>query len=198
MNSSTIKLPELCLLFATELEANSFVEKLNINFSSDKYKYGLHEKFSLVIAGMGKVNAACATMWVIDCGAKKIINAGIAGALNESLELFSLYKPGLVKDLDLLNFTIPQLKTGESSITLGTVGSPLKGGSLKNQLVDQADLIDMEGFAIAKVSEQLGVSCTFIKVVSDYCMNNSSDEIIKNLPKLSEKLADELILFLNL
>lgn len=198
MNVPTTKLHQTCILMATELEAKAFVEQLKLKYLTDKFKYALHEKFSLVIMGMGKVNAACAAMWAINHGATKIINAGIAGALNESLALFNVYTPGIVNDLDLLNFSMPQVITGKSKVSLGTVGSPLKGDPLRDQLVEHVDLIDMEGYAVAKVSELSGVSCELMKIVSDYCLKNSSDEIIKNLPKLSEILADELILFLNL
>lgn len=198
MSVTKNKLHHTCVLMATKLEAQVFSERLGLEYISDQFEHAIHDKFSIVIGGMGKVNAACATLWSINQGANRIINVGIAGALNESLQLFGTYQPSIVKDLDLIDFSMPQLITGDSLLSLGSVGSPLKGGQLRDQFVGQVDLIDMEGYAVAKVSEQLGASVEFIKIVSDYCLKNSSEEISKNLTKLSKILAEELILFLNM
>ena len=47
---------------------------------------------SVVICGVGKVNAACGAQYAIDClGADEIINLGVAGGLNTNVKTGEIY-----------------------------------------------------------------------------------------------------------
>ena len=139
----------------------------------------------LYVCGIGKVNAAAATMKAICAGATEIWNAGLCGAFNLAMQIGDVYEveAAVEYDFDLaqLNGTeVGQLNERDSPfIPCATLGRfparKLASGDRFNDSDDDLQLFaqlgttlrDMEGAAIAHVCEQCGVCCVLIKCVSD-------------------------------
>ncbi|WP_109509405.1 nucleosidase [Nocardioides speluncae] len=131
----------------------------------------------LVITGMGKVAAATATAAALagydDLGGLTAINLGTAGALKDGLD--GLHLPSVVLNHDLdadalralgydprdrleLGGDGPVLATGDAFVT-----DPIRRAAL----AERADLVDMEGYAVAYAAQRAGVPVRLVKHVSD-------------------------------
>ena len=96
------------------------------------------------------------------------------------------YTPRNSKNEFILNHQGLKVATGDSFVT--------ENDSWLNQ--QNVDLVDMELFAIAKVSNKLGVQCMAIKYGSDLANSNASMDWKKSLDRakflLNEKIRDSL------
>lgn len=149
----------------------------------------------LYVSGIGKVNAAAATMKAICEGATEIWNAGLAGGFGADLAVGDIWgvEDACEYDFDLASINgvsvgvldgfdspyirlakIPALTTGafpwfKGWKTLAT-GDRFNDREDDTELIEQvlkAGLRDMEGAAIAHVCKQEGVRCSSLKCVSD-------------------------------
>lgn len=59
----------------------------------------------------------------------------------------------------------------------------------RNRLAQQAHLVDMEGYAIARVAQYFGLPVQLIKVVSDNANESAGDIWREAIPLLAEELA---------
>ena len=91
---SEIVLPTVGVIGAMEIEVNSLKDSMDIDTMINKaglkfYKGTLgNQKVVLVRSGVGKVNAAMATQFMIDnFSVSSIINTGIAGGVSEGIEV---------------------------------------------------------------------------------------------------------------
>lgn len=135
----------------------------------------LDEALPVLITGMGKVLAATAVSAVL-AGARPaaVVNLGTAGALRPGRS--GLHEIGTVLQHDL-DTTLLRTLTGRtygSPLVLGPAGPVLATGDLfvsaeaaRARLAERADLVDMEGYAVAWAAAQAGVPCRLIKQVSD-------------------------------
>ena len=163
---------------------------------------GLFEKENIPVfyTGLGKVNAALTAMDVIHTTrCKTIINLGTAGSrafkTHELVEVSAFVQRDM--DVSPLGFQIgetpfdplpgaieltphfPELPKG----ICGT-GDNFETGSPKLY----ADLVDMEGYAIAKVCRKMNVRMISLKYVADGADHNSHTDWGANLIPGSEKL----------
>ncbi len=144
----------------------------------------------LYVCGIGKVNAAAATMQAIKEGATEVWNAGLCGGFGEKVEVGGVYivDKAVEYDFDLakLNGTrVGQLneldtpylpfRTFQTSQTFQTF-LILATGDHFNDREDDYDLItkelgaslrDMEGAAIAHVCLKMNVPCFSVKCVTN-------------------------------
>lgn len=141
------------------------------------------EHLTTVLTGIGKVEAAAATAMAIAAYQPRVIvNVGTAGALTD--EVAGLKTPSLVINHDLDADMIRQLgypAIDSLELTQGD-GTVLATGDLfvadsqvRDSLGSRAHLVDMEGFAIARVSQIFGIECRLVKVVSDSANSDSVD-----------------------
>ena len=145
----------------------------------------------LYVCGIGKVNAAAATMKAICEGADEIWNAGLCGGFGDGMEVGDVYavESAVEYDFDLaqLNGTrIGQLNEFDSPyLPFAKVESPtglslasrvlatgdhFRDGTEDHDLIVRelgASLRDMEGAAIAHVCRNAHVPCRSVKCVSD-------------------------------
>ena len=135
----------------------------------------------LYVSGVGKVNAAAATMKAICEGASEVWNAGLAGGFGPGVEVGGTYavKSAVEYDFDLakLNGTAKGVKNERTSacIPVGPAGKILATGDRFTDDDDDLELLaslgcelrDMEGAAIADVCDKAGVRCVMFKCVSD-------------------------------
>lgn len=142
----------------------------------------------VIITGVGKVAAASAVASALAVGSASgspfdlVVNVGSAGALHDHLE--GLHEIGSVLNHDLSADVLrgfgydPQewLTVGpEAGLRLATgdvfVSEPL----VRAGLAARADLVDMEGYAVAWASRQAGVPVRLIKHVSDKADEGAMD-----------------------
>jgi adenosylhomocysteine nucleosidase len=142
-------------------------------------------KFKVWYTGVGKVNATMfATMAAIQKDCAGIVNYGTAGVLKEDMAE-QLHIVGVCRQRDM--DARPQAHLGttpfeetpykgdivissNSNVTLSTGDNFV---TTKPEL--GSDLVDMEGYAIAKVSRHMNKPCLMLKYGSDFADENAAD-----------------------
>lgn len=171
------------------------------------------ETVAVVVCGVGKVNAACGTQYALDLlGADVIINLGVAGGLNDTVEVGGVYSVGKVVqyDFDLAQLNGTAIGTlnefEESYLPLSHArGFEEKAAGTGDRFNDDrddfllltagfgADLRDMELGAVAQVCAHANVKCYAFKAVSDVAGEGSTTEqYYKNLEICFNSLKGEL------
>jgi len=128
----------------------------------------------LLVCGPGKVNAALGVSRVL-AGARpsEVINLGTAGSLRDGLH--GTHVIGRVTQHDFDEKAIFAL-TGRDfggplglgdGPTLTTGDSFVADSAVRARLAEHADLVDMEGYAIASAAAAMGVPVRLVKHVSD-------------------------------
>ena len=163
------------ILFATEVEAKSFLDR------------GAPEGTVTVISGMGLDAARSATEKLIHDGCASIINAGVCGALNDALERGSVHRVSSVCSDELNSIAL----TG-TGLRLVSVKEPVFEAERKRVLAEHADLVDMEGYAVAKVCKECDIPCIQIKGVTDFGDSDGKADIQTHIDSVSEAVANEL------
>jgi len=129
----------------------------------------------VLITGAGKVNAAVALATTLAAASpSEVINLGTAGALRPGVEGTHLITMVTQHDLDdAALFALTGLHFSEP-IHLSTEGAVLTTGDAfiadaarRTELAAHADLVDMEGYAVARVCQTLAVPMRLVKQVSD-------------------------------
>lgn len=130
----------------------------------------------VLITGVGYLATASALQEVIrEYGApREIINVGTAGALTEGLEGFNRVSSVSMFDFDhqaidsFLGYsTYPTIELGGSGVKLASGGTFVAGGSLRDRLAQDFDLVDMEGYAVAYTALRMSLPVAVYKYVSD-------------------------------
>jgi len=171
------------ILFATEMEAKPFLSR------------GEPEGTVTVISGMGMEAARIATEKLIkEFGCTSVINAGVCGALHNRLERGGVYRVSMVSTEKLK--TAVNVGVGIGLKKLVTVEEPVFQPDRKRELSKQGDLVDMEGYAVARVCEEHNVPCIMIKGVTDFGDHNGKEDIQKHIDPVSETVADAILMCL--
>ncbi|GAB6903439.1 nucleosidase [Kineosporia succinea] len=135
----------------------------------------LPEGLPVLITGIGKINTTLALSTVLaSTRPSALINLGTAGALRPGLA--GLHEIGTVLQHDLDTDLLRRL-TGETygapiavrpdGLTLASGDTFVAGGPVRDALARRAQLVDMEGYAVAAVGEHFGVPVRLVKQVSD-------------------------------
>lgn len=131
----------------------------------------------VVVTGIGKTAAAVATTLALagaDPARTVVVNIGTAGALRPGLE--GLHLPGTVLNHDMNAEAVRALgyDPEERLAVEGGVATVLASGdvfvtdpAVRDTLASRADLVDMEGYAVAYACRRLGVPVRLVKHVSD-------------------------------
>lgn len=130
----------------------------------------------VLITGMGKVNAAAALGSVLGGGRlpAAVVNLGTAGALRPdrsgTFEVATVLQHDL--DTDFLRTLTGQtygapLTIAAGGAVLATGDSFIADDAARDRLARVADLVDMEGYAIAAAARDAGVPVRLVKHVSD-------------------------------
>lgn len=130
--------------------------------------------YRVLICGLGKVAAAATVAAALakDPSITEVINLGSAGALRDHVS--GIVPIGAVLNHDLSADALrsfgydPQewLTLGEG-LRLATGDLFVSESSVRRRLARQADLVDMEGYAVAWAARAAGVGVTLVKHVSD-------------------------------
>lgn len=171
------------------------------------------KEIALVICGIGKVNAAIGTQIAIDkYNASTIVNFGVAGGLNQQVELCSVYEieNAVQFDFDLTQLNGTKMGTldeySENYLPLSPANLfPRKNLGTADRFNDStddyllltatlnADIRDMEGGAIVQTAIANRLPVYAFKAISDLAGSGSTtDQYLKNrssaLANLKEKL----------
>ena len=215
-----------CFVIAMAKEAKPVIKQMERvkerEICGKRVIYGtlFKRKTAIVVCGVGKVNAACGTQIAIDLlKADAIINIGVAGGLNRSVDVGKMYciSATVQYDFDLTQLNGTQIGTldecTENYIPLAICGKyPQKllatGDRFNDSLADykllkdvlKADIRDMEGGAIAQACMHANIPCYSFKIISDSAGSGSTAEqylsnleiCFATLEKELKNLADEL------
>ena len=108
--------------------------------------------------GIGKVNAALAVCEAVrDAQLDLVLNVGTAGSVTHAVG--SIVACGRFIDRDMM-----QLKE---------FGVPYTGDTFVTQVIEQADVVDMENFAVAEVCRRAGIPLVSVKYITDRIGENS-------------------------
>ncbi|MEV4350016.1 nucleosidase [Actinoplanes sp. NPDC049596] len=166
----------------------------------------LRSELPVLITGIGKVNAAVAVAGALAGAVRpsEVINLGTAGALRPGLQ--GLYAVTGVIEHDLDHRLLYEM-TGEvfgdrvelaggDGLTLATGDVFVAGRPHRDTLAARADLVDMEGYAVAVAAARFGVPVRMIKYVSDQADENAAvtwlDSVTDCARALAGWVADEL------
>jgi nucleoside phosphorylase len=149
----------------------------------------------VVVTGLGKTAAAVATAQALarmnNLDDVQVINLGTAGALKDGLE--GLHEPGTVLNHDINADAIralgydPQerlvVPSGDHTV-LASGDVFVTDPEVRARLALTADLVDMEGYAVAYAARHFGVPVRLVKHVSD-----NADESAVDWPQLVDASA---------
>ena len=140
----------------------------------------LPDGIEVLITGLGKTAAATALARHLavrsDLGDLEIVNLGTAGGLHDGLDAeHGLYEVGTVINHDINADAIralgydprERLVVGPSPTVLATGDVFVTDPRMRARLAEQAQLVDMEGYAVAYVAQEFGVPVRLVKHVSD-------------------------------
>ena len=150
----------------------------------------------LLITGIGKVAAAVAVTRELAAGAptRRIVNIGTAGALHDHHA--GLFLPSTVIEHDISSEALQAMGypvvdswnlDGGDGTVLATGDTFVAEPVHRQALAVRADLVDMEGCAVAHVGAAFEIPVTLVKVVSD-----SADEKALDWPQLVDRAARDL------
>ena len=150
----------------------------------------LPDDYTLMITGVGKVNATImATIAALSKDCECIINYGTAGTFNSKL-INKLHRIGIVKQRDM--DARPQAKLGitpfeetdfkgDLAIYPGSNYTLSTGDNfVKTKQKVKSDLVDMEGYAIAKVAGMFNKPCILLKYASDLADDKAPEDWLAN------------------
>ncbi len=174
------------------IETQSIIKYLNLKKTTDRpFETYQNGEVHHVISGVGKINAAGATSYLLKDTLKDLnhndyaINIGICGSLNNKFN---------VGDLVLVNKVVDYERKRKYYTDI-LVKHNLKEGSI--QSIDtlnvdyefEEDLVDMESSAFFQIASK------FLNVHQIYVIKVVSDKVSKNQPleRLTNKYIDELI-----
>ena len=131
----------------------------------------------VLVTGVGKTAAAAAVARALasydDLAGLQLVNVGTAGALHDHHE--GLHEPGVVLNHDIDADAIralgydpkERLRCGPGEMVLATGDVFVTDPVVRARLAVQADLVDMEGYAVVYAAQQFGVPVRLVKHVSD-------------------------------
>ena len=150
----------------------------------------------VLVTGVGKVNAAIAVSTILgEYSPTRIVNLGTAGALRDGLS--GTYVIGRVTEHDFDDVSIHSLTglhfgepidTADDGLTLATGDLFVSDPARRAALAESADLVDMEGYAVARAAMVAQVPVTIVKQVSDAADSSAGKSWRETLDECAEAL----------
>ena len=168
------------VLFATQMEAQPFLDR------------GVPDGVVIEVAEeMGLEAARIATEKLVGQGVTSIINAGVCGALNNRLERGAVYRVSMVS-MEELKAAV-NVGVGIGLKRLVSVQEPVFEPKRKRELSKYGELVDMEGYAVARVCETHSIPCILVKGVTDFGDGHGKGDIKKHITPVSETVAEAVL-----
>ncbi|MGW2252974.1 nucleosidase [Kitasatospora sp. NPDC001660] len=160
----------------------------------------LDDRLPVLLTGMGKVNAAAALATVLARGDQpsEVINLGTAGALRPGWEGTHHVTQVIQHDLDSPALLALTGRTYGAPLVVGKGDGPiLATGDLfvsdpaaRDRLAEHADLVDMEGYAVATVAHRAGLPVRLVKHVSDEAGDGAAHSWRESVDDCARHLAE--------
>jgi len=157
----------------------------------------------MVISGMGGIKAAAATEYAIGSrGARIVVNPGICGTISSRLKPGDICRIRETADGDALllgntSSGLPlHLSGGWDNLPtarLASVTEPVFGGERRERLSAHAELVDMEGHAVAQACAHHSIPCILLKGVSDLADDSGREHLLRNLEAVSVSVAKRVV-----
>ncbi len=190
-------------VIAMQSEADILLDTMKINRSLTVSGKNVHvgsifsKEIAVCVCGVGKVNAALGAQLLISkFDVEKLFNLGVAGGLNASTELCSVYQIGAAVqfDFDLTQLNGTKIGTldeySENYLPLSTLELPFAVKKLGTSdrfndspadyklLTEElgADIRDMEGAAIVQAAIKAQLPVYSVKAISDVAGSGSTTE----------------------
>jgi 4-hydroxybenzoate polyprenyltransferase len=195
----------IALIVATKQEASPFfgmlplTEDRNAPYSIYRSPPDSDMPVVLLVCGFGKSAAAESTAYLLEhYPVMKVFNVGLCGALDDATHPGSLVRISGLCDGDQ-GTDAPSIEcasghfSGLQDLTLATVSRPVFDDERRSQLAQTAQVVDMEGFAIAECCARKEIECVFLKGVSDRADARGRHALRRNLSRVSRALANCVI-----
>ena len=154
------------------------------------------DELPILVTGVGKVNAAVAVASTLaEATPKYVLNMGTAGALRPGVT--GIHVIGRVIQHDLNDAAIYEM-TGIHAglpIDLDRGGSVLATGDrfisnpdVRDRLAREAQLVDMEGYAVARAAHAMDVPVIMVKAVSDQAGEEAGETWVEAVDRCSREL----------
>lgn len=163
----------------------------------------LDDRLPVLLTGIGKINATAALATVLAQGEKpsEVINLGTAGALRPGWEGTHHVVQVIQHDLDTPALLALTGRSYGAPLVVGKGDGPvLATGDLfvsdpaaRDRLAEHADLVDMEGYAVAAVAHRFGVPVRLVKHVSDEAGEGASHTWRESVDACARHLADWIV-----
>jgi nucleoside phosphorylase len=202
------------IVFATYKEAQPLLDrsagKVLTRRPFPLYRIGLEASSAcqVIISGMGKVAATMAGAYlVMQHGAGVLISAGLCGRLSQDrcLAVGDLFRITHAVEGDCDRFgrhekevsCDPQWFRQLPGARLVTCDRPVFDTQWRGRLAALGDVADMEGAAVARVADRLGIACAMVKGISDAADAHGREAVADNMDWVSARIAgvlmDELV-----
>jgi adenosylhomocysteine nucleosidase len=129
---------------------------------------------------------------------KSLCNVGTAGALREGVAGTHVIGAAIQHDIDGESIErivgtnpSPRLELGHG-LTLATGDRFVADAATRDMLASRADLVDMEGYAVAFVARRLDLPVVLVKHVSDGADGEAVDSWIDSVARCSRQLGEHL------
>ncbi|MFF8773103.1 nucleosidase [Kitasatospora sp. NPDC015120] len=162
----------------------------------------LGDHLPVLLTGIGKVNAAAALATVLAGGPhpSEVVNLGTAGALRPGWEGTHTVTQVIQHDLDTPTLQALTGRVYGAPLVVGKGDGPvLATGDLfvsdaaaRDRLAEHADLVDMEGYAVATVAHRAGLPVRLVKHVSDEAGDGAGHTWRESVDDCARHLADWL------
>ena len=182
--------PVIGLIFATMTEAKPFVQGMALE-KLENVPFSVFQKgpIVLVISGIGKANAAMATVYCCQSFEPAFIcNLGAAGATDSSLALGDIVhvteaieydRPELRSDKPHVH--TPHILKGFPFAKVATQDTPVMAAEKREEIASYAGLVDMEAASVIQACRKFQTPCIIFKFVSDTPDHTSGDDIVRHI-----------------
>ncbi|MBC8494502.1 MAG: 5'-methylthioadenosine/S-adenosylhomocysteine nucleosidase [Candidatus Thioglobus sp.] len=154
------------------------------------YNIYQNNNVTLIESSIGKVASSLAATTLINkFNITQIVNIGLAGALKSipagkayfvsSVSQHDAFIPFDEYQQDMYQSIECQIPDHAKNTLVLTTGDQFITNS--NDINNSADIVDMEGFAVAYIANRYNLPITMIKGVSDDANNSSESELFENL-----------------
>ena len=179
-----------CLIAATLMEAEPFIKIFDMKEIENK-PFSIYEGKNILlgISGIGKANAAMGTGYCCEkYQPMYILNAGAAGAVDETYRVGSIYqiKKTIEPDRPHLKSNTPWVQTpdtleGFNNAVLATQDKAINDIDTFSDLSSVADLVDMEGASVLQAAKRFDTKSLLFKFVSDTPLHAGKGFIVENI-----------------
>jgi adenosylhomocysteine nucleosidase len=192
----------IVMIIATELEAEPFIQTMDMkDLEVRPFKVYMGDDAYMIVSGIGKVNAAMATLYAsLRFDPFIILNLGAAGGTEDSKKLGSIYNVRKTIEPDRIHLRThtpyiqyPDSLEGFETGILATQDRAITDIETFKGIAAFADLVDMEGASVVQACKRLRKKCILFKFVSDTPVHAGKSEIIDHIKRFRVPFCDFIV-----